>query len=1041
MRLPAALAFLFLATASCLHAAPYTVTDTTEIVVYFDPATGAGYDWQALTAPRLPTNIPEYRLREALEFLQEALGKLTGDKPTVRSGDDLARGIVVVLKHQAPADIRNDAAVQQALRNDGSDSYNDREAFFCRSEANRLLIVANTIDGLVAAMPALLESVGYEVLGMGPNWVHVPREFRSKPVFDVALAGRPSYYLRAISPTTGQSYGVGTIMVTPKQKLSDPADEPVNASYARWAIGARIMPRSMASFPGHALYQYHKRVAAEMVATGSPIGFLTPENHLGLDADRPAASPANEHHLWLNTDAAGTPGHAQAYVSDGKIWKLQNPLGMGVNLDITSPIGRRAVLEELKQRAEKHFASVYAEEPLVFGTEAEDGAGYANIGAWCRPEFRNWYVDYLREQNIDWPQKYVLDGYRGIQQPTEKFDPTFPADHVFGFNNWLLREYDRWIDSLPAAEQQTASGKAKKDLVRCSLYSYAFHDVPPHLNLDPRIRVMIAGYPKHRGLGEWKQFASQHDMARAFKVMLPREPSGEYRIISIAYYADHTMDGIPARWSAAPARILADLQSTYDAGIRAMTYETDFNFGKYGLAYYLMSKVLWNSQLTVDELTAIRERWLKRAYGSGSDVMRQYYDFLLQENYPANAPASWAKAIRFIEAADAKIDPTREPDEQRRLDDLKQYWYFYYLLDTDAPTKKTPEFMEFVWKGQMAYMNAMHMIVHRFFGWRGPKVGELVPPEIAAGPAHYTPAETAAWWTKVLEHWPAIDVSQFADAALADGGRGRDVDVNDLVRVADWAALPIVGKPFSFNSASEPNTGFLTAAKAGQSIGFQFYWPASEHLRFYGPKDVPYGAEFWDVATKRWTPVVDVTLSTVASQTISNATDGKARHVATVEFAAPQSGTYRIEVGRGGLATNLASLGYDVAAQKYVSREPMTFAERPRGLTQDPTYFYIPKETKSLDLEVWDAHNRKSIELFKGVSEKGLIKSRNIDVGRRGTHRIELQPGEAGNLARVSGNGFAFPLLYSVPQLWAKCPAELLVPRRIATADGLKLQE
>ena len=72
--------------------------------------------------------------------------------------------------------------------------------------------------------------------------------------------------------------------------------------------------------------------------------------------------------------------------------------------------------------------------------------------------------------------------------------------------------------------------------------------MPPHLNLEPRVRVMIAGSPKHRGLGEWKQCALQHDVAAAFARMLPREPSGEYRIISIAYYADHTLDGIPARW-------------------------------------------------------------------------------------------------------------------------------------------------------------------------------------------------------------------------------------------------------------------------------------------------------------------------------------------------------------------------------------------------------------------------------------------------------------------------------------------------------------
>ena len=148
--------------------------------------------------------------------------------------------------------------------------------------------------------------------------------------------------------------------------------------------------------------------------------------------------------------------------------------------------------------------------------------------------------------------------------------------------------------------------------------------------------------------------------------MLPREPSGEYRIPSIAYYADHSLEGIPAHWSAAPARIIADLKTTYDAGIRAMAYETDFNFGKYGLAYYLLSKVLWNVNLTPAELDAIRDRWLQRSFGSGWREMKTYYDFMLLENYPVNAPAAWAKAIRLIDAADARIDPAAELDAQRR---------------------------------------------------------------------------------------------------------------------------------------------------------------------------------------------------------------------------------------------------------------------------------------------------------------------------------------------------------------------------------------
>ncbi|MGV2337301.1 MAG UNVERIFIED_CONTAM: hypothetical protein LVR18_25500 [Planctomycetaceae bacterium] len=40
--------------------------------------------------------------------------------------------------------------------------------------------MANTVAGLVCAIPELLESVGYEVLAMGPNWIYVPDGFRER---------------------------------------------------------------------------------------------------------------------------------------------------------------------------------------------------------------------------------------------------------------------------------------------------------------------------------------------------------------------------------------------------------------------------------------------------------------------------------------------------------------------------------------------------------------------------------------------------------------------------------------------------------------------------------------------------------------------------------------------------------------------------------------------------------------------------------------------------------------------------------------------
>ena len=51
---------------------------------------------------------------------------------------------------------------------------------------------------------------------------------------------------------------------------------------------------------------------------------------------------------------------------------------------------------------------------------------------------------------------------------------------------------------------------------------------------------------------------------------------------------------------------------------------------------------------------------------------------------------------------------------------------------------------------------------------------------------------------------------------------------------------------------------------------------------------------------------------------------------------------------------------------------------------------------------------------------------------------FETKPGEDGNIAQITaGRNSQFPYLYSVPQLWAKTPSALLVPRAIAEADGL----
>ena len=169
--------------------------------------------------------------------------------------------------------------------------------------------------------------------------------------------------------------------------------------------------------------------------------------------------------------------------------------------------------------------------------------------------------------------------------------------------------------------------------------------------------------------------------------------------------------------------------------------------------------------------------------------------------------------------------------------------------------------------------------------------------------------------------------------------------------------------------------------------------------------------------------------------------DGSKRHLSEVRYVAPRPGTYRFSYGYGGNVSYLAGLDFDLETGKFrtdVPRSAFTSSSNVEGFTQDGIYIYIPKGTRSLDLEVWDSSGAKTVTLFPSWRGHGPPPtSRKVEIGTRQTHRVALEPGEDGGLARIDGNGFAFPYLYSVPSYWSKSPHQLLVPRAIVIADGL----
>ncbi|MCM8805592.1 MAG: hypothetical protein NC825_02525 [Candidatus Omnitrophica bacterium] len=1019
-----------------------SIQEIPSIVIQYDSETKSGYFIDFSKPLAWYDTSPPATMRRAATFIQEAIEKMTGKKVQIQCSNDISKGIVLLIVSNAPDQIKNNPEVKKALQNNGADSYNDREAYFIKSEDKRVLIIANRPEGIIVGAVDLMESTGYEILGMGPNWIYVP-DYRTKALtFNVTKSGRPGFYIRALWPTSGQSYGVGTIF---GEKPPHPDDETVDISWYRWAIGTKIYGSSMPGFPGHALQAYHKDVIEEIRKTKKTEGFLVPEIKLGLSSERPAAGTENQGVLWINIDADGTPEAKKVYISNGKTWVQQDLSQIDANLDLSVEFVRQIIFENMKKQSEQHFEK-NPDDVFIFGYEPEDGGGYAVLDKYLR--YKNWYPEYCKKEGIEFGKPYVLHNYNGLNQPVEIWDPSSASDTVFGFANWLLHEYDRWIDSLPPEKRVTQTGKPKKQMVRCSGYSYNYHDVPPDFNLDPRIRVMIASYPKHRGWDKWKNFKSQIDMAKAFQIMLPGEPSGDYRIISLAYYADPGTAGIPAGWSALPKSILEDLKNTYQAGIKALSCETDFNFGKYGLAYYLMTKILWNPQMSINELEKIRDNWFQKAFGSAWKEMKQYYDFMLVDNLPVNGPNSWAKAIRFIDEAAKKINAEKEPMAQKRIDDVKQYWYYHYLEESGNAKPDSPQMQEFVWKGQMSYMVAMHAVVRRVFNLYDVR---KAAGEYSKGPAHYTHQETQIWWNKVLEFWKYVPVTYFRDTFLSNGKKASEIDLNDLVSVKEfqeefkspcnyYSTTP-VDVPFLYNSGYMKPVKFLTVAmNPGDAIGFKLFWPYNPDDGYYRQKDVSYGVEYWDKKNKKWVSIVDETMTKQPSKEAVLYDGGKIQ-IVDVSIKAPYTGSYRFSVGYGGNLACLTSCTFDIQTGKYTRYQPHTYFLNQDGLTQQPVYFYIPKGTKTLDFEVYDTYKYKILTLYTGIFPDDPSKIRKIDISKQGTYTIQLNPGEDRTIARIEGNGFAFPFFYSIPQYWAKSPSALLIPRGIAEADGLTVIE
>ncbi|MGB9642333.1 MAG: hypothetical protein ACPL3Q_03925, partial [Candidatus Ratteibacteria bacterium] len=113
------------------------------IVIQYDAETKTGYNVDFSKSLVWYDSSQAATMRRAANFIQEAIEKMTGKKVPIVCSNDLSKGIILLTINRAPQQLRNNPEVKKALANNGSDSYNDKEAYFIKTEPDRVFVIAN----------------------------------------------------------------------------------------------------------------------------------------------------------------------------------------------------------------------------------------------------------------------------------------------------------------------------------------------------------------------------------------------------------------------------------------------------------------------------------------------------------------------------------------------------------------------------------------------------------------------------------------------------------------------------------------------------------------------------------------------------------------------------------------------------------------------------------------------------------------------------------------------------------------------------------
>ena len=209
------------------------------------------------------------------------------------------------------------------------------------------------------------------------------------------------------------------------------------------------------------------------------------------------------------------------------------------------------------------------------------------------------------------------------------------------------------------------------------ILAYHLHADPPVRRLHPRVAVSLATAlsgrtPLAERLAGWAKVC---------------ENLGVYEYLSVMEW--HL--GLPAKSlvSNLPA-LTRKIPDYHGKNVRFFTGQaTGGAWGGHGLGYYVLGRLLWDIG-EAEQVQAIVDDFLERAFGTAAEPMREYYRVIDgSQAKPGSGAFFLDRAARMYAALRAAKKATDDPAVQKRLNQLVLYTRYVELFGHEAEARRT----------------------------------------------------------------------------------------------------------------------------------------------------------------------------------------------------------------------------------------------------------------------------------------------------------------------------------------------------------------